>query len=255
MFNVDFLNELRAREIERIVAFFPPGARVLEIGAGTGKQAQEMQRRGFIMTAVEIPSSNYAADRVFPIVDFDGRTLPFPDASFDVVFSSNVLEHVPDLTRMHAEIRRVLRPGGRAVHVLPTHAWRLWTTLSAFPAGLQYSAGALRHPPHFRSRFGVPNPRTVLGYALRVARPLGGAILQRRHGERGNIITEMWYFRPAWWRRNFRSNGFTIVRDEPMGLFYTGNMVMAQRWSWERRGRLARSLGSACRIFQLEVRG
>src|SRR5262249_57567979 len=115
------LDGVRGAELDKVASLFPTGARVLEIGAGTGKQALELQRRGFDVTAIEIAESNYAAHRVFPIKDYDGRAIPLADASVDVVFSSNVLEHVTDLSRMHAEIRRVLAPGGTCVHVLPTH--------------------------------------------------------------------------------------------------------------------------------------
>ena len=254
MFCVDFLNELRTAEIERIVRHFSPGTRILEIGAGTGKQAQELAARGFAVEAIELASSTYAEARVFPITDFDGRHIPFPDASFDIVFSSNVLEHVPDLPQMHREIRRVLRPVGYAVHVVPTHAWRFWTTLSAFPSGLQYAAELLRRPPNLRGRFGIPTPLPLARFGLRAARPIVAPLFQRRHGERGNTLTETWYFRPAWWRANFRANGFEIIKDEPMGLFYTGNMVLGRRWSWETRARLARRLGSACHIFELRPR-
>lgn len=52
-------------------------------------------------------------------------------------------------------------------------------------------------------------------------------MLQHRHGERGNIFTELWLFRQEWWRRNFQENGFAIIRDKPMGIFYTGNAVGA----------------------------
>src|SRR3569832_1129309 len=140
MFSVEHLNTLRSAEIEKIVMHLrPAGARVLEVGAGTGQQALELSRRGFQMEAIEIPSSNYAQARMFPIVDFDGRHIPFPDSSFDVVFSSNMLKHVADLTQMHREIMRVLKPTGYALHVLPTHAWRFWTTLSAKPTAVQYA--------------------------------------------------------------------------------------------------------------------
>jgi len=37
-----------------------------------------------------VEAGDYAAQRVFPIRDYDGRTIPLPDASVDVVFSSNV---------------------------------------------------------------------------------------------------------------------------------------------------------------------
>jgi len=253
MFSLEQLEIVRQAEIERIAAFFPPGARVLEIGAGTGQQAREIARRGFSVEAIDIPGTNYAEARVFPIIDFDGRNIPFDGAAFDVVFSSNVLEHVRDLEAMHAEISRVLRPDGRAIHVLPTHAWRFWTTVAAFPAAFQniwaLSAGLIPPPSLSRHRWA-----TFLRSWFAAARRAAAPFFQRRHGERGTVITELWLFHPRWWRRRFRADGFAIVGDEPMGLFYTGHSVIGGGWSLQRRQRLARVLGSACHVFHLVPR-
>jgi SAM-dependent methyltransferase len=254
MFSLAQLNALRGAEIERVVAWFAPGARVLELGAGTGQQSRELAARGFVVEAVELPDSNYAGDRLFRVTEYDGRHIPFPDRSFDIVYSSNVLEHVPDLGQMHKEIRRVLRTDGRAVHVLPTHAWRFWTTISAFPTGVQYAA-TLRSQLRPRWPPSLSDARRLTGAGLQAGRHLASAFRQRRHGERGNLMTETWLFLPEWWRRNFRRNGFEILRDEPMGLFYTGNMVFGTRWSLRTRSRLARVLGSACHIFELRAIG
>ena len=112
MWSLEHLDAIRVAEIDRVASFFPSSGHVLEIGAGTGKQALELQRRGFHVTAIEIPTSNYGTDRVYPIIDYDGATIPLPDASVDVVFSSNVLEHVPDPIGLIEEMIRVTRPGG-----------------------------------------------------------------------------------------------------------------------------------------------
>jgi SAM-dependent methyltransferase len=244
------LDTLRVAEMDRVVPYFRSGARILEIGAGTGMQALELQRRGFDVTALEIADSNYAARRVFPIKDYDGRTIPMPDASVDVVFSSNVLEHVPDLAGMHSEIHRVLAPGGYCIHVLPTHTWRLWTTLTSYLEAISFSVSSV---PRLMPR-SIPRGvewRRLREAWYRAARHTVGLCLPRRHGERGNVISELWFFHPRWWRRNFQDNGFTVVRDEPMGLFYTGEVLLGLRLGLGPRARLARVLGSSCRLFKL----
>ena len=196
------------------------------------------------------PNSNYATQRVFPITDYDGWTIPLADASIDVVFSSNVLEHVADLARMHAEIRRVLAPGGSCLHVLPTHTWRLWSTLASYLEAISFSTSSLP------GLFPQATPRAAELQRLReawyrTARHTVGLCLPRRHGERGNVISELWLFHPRWWRRNFRDNGFAVVGDEPMGLFYTGEVLFGLRLGLAKRERLARVLGSSCHLFRL----
>lgn len=56
-----------------------------------------------------------------PIEDSSGESLPFPDESFDFVYSSNVLEHVQDPSRVLAESIRVLKPGGYLFYTYPNY--------------------------------------------------------------------------------------------------------------------------------------
>jgi SAM-dependent methyltransferase len=249
MFTLEMLERIRAAEIERVVSHLPVGSRVLEIGAGAGHQALALSRRGFDVSAIDLHRSAYAKERIFPVVDYDGAHIPFPDATFDVVFSSNVLEHVRDLSAMHTEIKRVLKPGGYCLHVLPTHIWRFWTSVTAFPIALIYLGRAVWYlVPGATKTMGV-------GAAWRQAlRYTGAACFQPRHGERGTALTELWRFHPQWWRNNFHANGFEIIREEPIGLFYTGNLLFGRAWSIDGRKRLSQSMGSAGHIFKLAVK-
>lgn len=250
MLSIDCLNLLRRAELERVIPKLWPGARILEIGAGTGQQALELSRHGFDVVAVELPASVYADERLFPIVDYDGARLPFPDASFDAVFSSNALEHVHDLPAMHCEILRVLKLGGACIHALPTHAWRFWTMVSSVPnaAACLWRAIRITLAPH-------AGESGAAGNATRAWREALGQIAQLRqprHGERGTAMLELWLFHPRWWRRHFAAHGFAVARDEPMGIFYTGHMLMWSRWGIAERRRLARWLGSASHLYALE---
>ena len=94
---------------------------VLEVGCGTGGFAErlvtELPDAGIVATDqserfVELTAARGVEARVADVQD-----LPFEDASFDVVAAMWMLYHLPDLDRGLAELRRVLRPGGRLVAV------------------------------------------------------------------------------------------------------------------------------------------
>ena len=127
------LQAIRAYELERVIGLFPPHCRVLEIGAGAGWQSKAIGDRGHAVEAIDIGGSAYADVRVWPVRDYDGFHIPFPDGSFDVVFSSNTLEHIRHVETFQDEIRRVLNPDGIAVHILPTGSWRWWSNVAHYP--------------------------------------------------------------------------------------------------------------------------
>ncbi len=239
-FDIDYLNRLRERELDEVLPFLR-GRRVLELGGGTGVQAAALSAAGIDVVSVDVEGSVYEDARVFPVQLYDGRHLPFEDDAFDACLSSNVLEHVQELELLLAEVLRVVRPGGRSVHALPSASWRLWTSLAHFLSAHEriavYGAGhggPLRRARHLRWVVGSP----------------------QRHGERGNVLTEAWYFSARWWRKTFRAAGYTVERDAPMRYFYTGENVLGDGWlSFDARQRLAGTLGAACNLFVLRHPG
>ena len=116
------------------------GKDVLEIGVGMGSDHQMLALAGprllhgvdLTERALEHVKARFAAfGLVSQLTLANAEKLPFPDASFDFVYSWGVIHHSPDTAQAAREILRVLRPGGVA-RVMIYHrnapvGWMLWT--------------------------------------------------------------------------------------------------------------------------------
>ena len=113
------------------------GDRVLDVGSGFGRHVYECARRGARVVALDyaadevvqtrdtlaamVEAGEITADRLVGVLRGDARRLPFGDATFDVVITSEVLEHIQNDVAAIAEMVRVLKPGGRFAATVP--AW------------------------------------------------------------------------------------------------------------------------------------
>jgi SAM-dependent methyltransferase len=118
----------RVRLIERHVGSLVK-RRVLDCGCGAGEYVRALLERGADAFGVEFDEQKIAAGQAqggelaARIRVGDLEALAFPDASFEVALLNEVLEHVPDDGAALAEVRRVLRPGGRLVVLSPTRLY------------------------------------------------------------------------------------------------------------------------------------
>jgi 2-polyprenyl-6-hydroxyphenyl methylase/3-demethylubiquinone-9 3-methyltransferase len=248
------LRELRLFEARQALPLLPRGGRLLEIGAGSGWQAELFAKEGLCVTAVDVPGAEARAASPFPVLRYDGRSLPFRGQAFDAVFSSHVLEHVRDFPALQRELRRVLRPGGVMLHVLPTPTWRAWSALTYYVRLARETWGLARDAVRQRS---LPAPGTQVRPERRPASWWGWSsyLVPRRHGERGSWLSEVRLFSRRRWVREFASAGLAVRGSFPAGVFYTGESVLGGRLPLPARRRLARVLGSASRVYVLGIGG
>lgn len=105
--------------IDREIAGIPLGTRVLDVGCGTGFNLVRLRRRGFSVVGLEpSPEMRRLAEDNNPgveIVAGDAEALPWPDGSFDLVLSIEVIRYLEGPDKALAEMARVLRPGGVAI--------------------------------------------------------------------------------------------------------------------------------------------
>jgi ubiquinone/menaquinone biosynthesis C-methylase UbiE len=95
---------------------------VLEVGSGLGILAREVRERlprgamcGVEYSTDQLALARNAATAKLYFIQGDAHALPFHDERFDTVYCRYLLEHVADPAQVLTEMRRVLRPGGRAL--------------------------------------------------------------------------------------------------------------------------------------------
>jgi ubiquinone/menaquinone biosynthesis C-methylase UbiE len=170
-FSLDFLRP--GLGPPRLIEALEPGSgeRVLEIGPGTGHYTLPVASRVARLDAFDLQPEmlrsverRALAEGVDTIVtrQGDARSLPYEDESFDAVFMVTVLGEVPDVPAALSEVRRVLRPGGRAVFgeiVLDPHV---------------VTAGTLRRRCEAAGLRWVRRHGSPLAFFARVERPRDG---------------------------------------------------------------------------------
>lgn len=166
-----------------LLAAMRPGERVLDLGCGAGRFVASLQAAGADPVGVDVAEAALErARRVAPGADLrllepDG-SVPLEHASVDLVWCSEVLEHVADVARTLLEVRRVLRPHGRLLATVPYHG-RLQAAgiaLTRFDAHFDPLGQHLR----FFTRSSLAATLEHAGLAPRGVRPWGGTPLLRR---------------------------------------------------------------------------
>jgi len=147
---------------------------------------------------------------------------------------------LPDLL---AETYRVLRPGGVAIHILPTPSWRFWTILAHYPFLIFALLGVRAGFVDWSDRAARQDRTRKRGFAHLVRRVLWAG----PHGEFPSAIAELRGFHRRTWTRALEAASFEIVDVAGTGIYYSGYGLLP-RLSTSARNRLARCLGASTQI-------
>lgn len=164
-----------------ITRFVSPGARILDVGCGTGQSCALMARQGYQAVGIDlsehcIAQAGEPRRQLSRFVCGNILELPFAGESFDCVGIYQVIEHIPDIPRLLSEMVRVLRKGGRLIILSPN-------LLSPFNIIVPFCDRLRGRRPAYL--FGIKNP---LRAALLLVRHT--AVLMRKICVRGYSFTE-----------------------------------------------------------------
>lgn len=144
---------------------------VLEIGLGQGADAEVIARSGAIYNGLDLTAA--AVDRVKArfriktlhhgdIVQGSALNIPFPDNSFDIVFSHGVLHHIPNIGQAQREIKRVLKPNGELIMMLyARHSLNYWFSIKALRKILLIPMHFLNFAPNAMLRDHLDNAKKM----------------------------------------------------------------------------------------------
>lgn len=120
------INKDDSRHVDEIKKFLDPrrADKILEIGCGRGFLTKRIQEVSPNTYGVDINPESIAKAVANNISVMDAENLEFEDGSFDKIYSSHTIEHVPDPVKMLREIERVLRPGGKVLLIYPAEPIR-----------------------------------------------------------------------------------------------------------------------------------
>jgi ubiquinone/menaquinone biosynthesis C-methylase UbiE len=168
--------ERRRRLVQEEVG---PGDRALDLGCGDGRFTAELAAAGATAVGVDVAEAALmrARDRypglAFRLTPIEGP-LPFEDNSFELVWASEVIEHVADTGSWLSEVRRVLVPAGRLLLSTPSHG-RLRVALG----GIERFSEPLGDHLHLYTRRSLATLLEEFGFGDVRVRAVGGVPLLR----------------------------------------------------------------------------
>ena len=127
LFTHDFDFTIPPVKFEKLIAAAQPGDRVLDLGCGAGVLGRELMRRRLVRSYLGIDVASQALNRaraagLTVIRGNVSKRLPLAAGCADLVYATEVMEHLFDTDRFVQEIRRVLKPSGRIVFSTPNVA-------------------------------------------------------------------------------------------------------------------------------------
>lgn len=163
-----------------LLASLQPADRVLDLGCGEGTFTALAAQTG-VQSVIGADVAEAALRRAraahpelnFELVPFDGP-LPFADGAFDLVWASEVIEHIADTARWLSEVRRVLAPGGRLLLTTPAHG-----RLRLLVDGIEVHSEPLGDHLHLYSRRSLRLLLTDFGFHSISIQAAGPLLLRR----------------------------------------------------------------------------
>lgn len=241
-YKMNILHDIRLFELEYVLRKLKLGKekKILDFGAGDGFLVDKFQEIGYYDTlGLEILDSNYKLSK--KIITYDGKLSSFPiNEKFDVIFSSNVLEHVKNIDQYLIYFNERIVSNGVQIHIVPTHFWKFYNSLFYYYSVCKFI---------FSKKIFNRKSDSKAVYKSRINNNLKqNPLFIGRHGSRGSTFEEFILFNPKEYRKILNDNNFDFF-DFKIPLVYSGHYFFGSFFSLKFREIISKYVGYSCHCF------
>jgi len=223
-----YLHKIRAREFHAVFAHCPKKAfgKALELGAGDGFVSTLLAEYVGSLISTDLNRERLQrqdyANVIYRTCDAELVGETFGEKEFDLVFSSNLLEHLQDCQRALRGVHKVLKDDGITIHYMPNRYWKLATVLLHIPNKMAKFIDRILSGRLFKRKKGRKSQRRLYSRnSPKVRRRrqffLAKIFLPRIHGVSSNTISEFIAFGKNRWIKQFEEAGFEVLSVKNVG--------------------------------------
>ena len=218
--------KIRMEELETALEVFSneKNLDILEIGGRDGFQANIISKKGHKVTSIDI---NPLSPQIHLVQKGDITKLDFEDNSFDLIYSSNMLQEIHNIDEAFMEMKRVLKKDGIIIHIVPSSWWSIITNFWHYCLIPKYLIKSNKIQQIFNSKKVTnidiqnnkgenKNSKSTTNLKKLFFHPLGA---------NSSFVHEIFYFSKSYWKKSFNNNQFEIINEKNCPYFYSGYSV------------------------------
>jgi 2-polyprenyl-3-methyl-5-hydroxy-6-metoxy-1,4-benzoquinol methylase len=215
------LAKLRTKELEIIFRYLKNKrfSKAIEIGAGNGYQSKILIDICDNLIATDMNSDRlYSAEEnskiELTVLDAEKIGSSFDKELFDFVYSSNLMEHLPDVDLCLQGCHQVLKDDGIIINILPNSNWRLLSSVLYYPVKIMRLFDYLILRLGSSSSDAQVTKNKSQGNNIKVTRGKRSfleILIPPPHGVSTNSVSEIFAFRKKTWKRTFERNNFQVI--------------------------------------------
>lgn len=213
---IERLRYMRKKEFEMVfrdIAIYPH-LRILEIGCGDGFQSSLLRKYSNYVVSTDLTT-----ERTLNLdIICDAEYLPFKNGSFDIIYSSNVLEHIRDRDKGLSEMKHVLSDDGFIIIMVPTSVWKVLSLLVYYPVMGGYVIKLVKKKLMNKNDSKISG-KSKIDISTRGPWDYLKFLLPGVHGEYQSNVEEFNAFRISSWKRLLRANGLEIIKTKKTLLY------------------------------------